>query len=332
MKPSSARATSGSGARAGGTPSPSARRRARGGAGGGQVASPRPPSASSRRRPGSSSREARAASDAAAADGRAVRGRAVVLLALPAAVTFALSLTEYDLSLRPTFAGLQNFTELLDDPAFATRSCHPRVPRARGAAASGRRARRSRCSCTAVPRRRGAPARRVYLPTVVPDVAFALLWLFLANPLYGPIAIAARRRRPARRPNWLTDLDRALVLVVADAAFAIGEGFVIALAVRRELPEELYELARVEGASRGLRLPPRHAAADGADARAARLPRRRASACSSRSCRRCWSPAAGPDRATTFLPLLIYRNAFENGRYGYAAAITVVALALTLVM
>lgn len=38
------------------------------------------------------------------------------------------------------------------------------------------------------------------------------------------------------------------------------------------------------------------------------------------------------DRATTFLPLLVYRNAFENGRYGYAAAITVVAFALTLVV
>ena len=34
----------------------------------------------------------------------------------------------------------------------------------------------------------------------------------------------------------------------------------------------------------------------------------------------------GPDRATTFLPLLVYRNAFENGRYGYAAAITVVVV------
>ena len=40
----------------------------------------------------------------------------------------------------------------------------------------------------------------------------------------------------------------------------------------------------------------------------------------------------GPDRATTFLPLLIYRNAFENGRYGYAAAMTVVTFALTLLV
>ena len=40
----------------------------------------------------------------------------------------------------------------------------------------------------------------------------------------------------------------------------------------------------------------------------------------------------GPDRATTFLPLLVYRNAFENGRYGYAAAMTVVTLALTLLI
>ena len=29
-----------------------------------------------------------------------------------------------------------------------------------------------------------------YLPTVVPDVAFALLWLWIFNPLYGPLNLA----------------------------------------------------------------------------------------------------------------------------------------------
>ena len=44
----------------------------------------------------------------------------------------------------------------------------------------------------------GAARTSAYLPTVVPDIAYALLWLFLLNPLFGPINARARRRRAAR--------------------------------------------------------------------------------------------------------------------------------------
>ena len=48
---------------------------------------------------------------------------------------------------------------------------------------------------------RGAAAYRTaaYLPTVVPDVAFALAWLWILNPLYGPLnlTLGAHRHRRA---------------------------------------------------------------------------------------------------------------------------------------
>jgi multiple sugar transport system permease protein len=254
----------------------------------------------------------------------------VLLLAVPAAVTFALSLTDYDLLAAPSFAGLRNFGDLLDDPAF--RAALPativflalavplRVGGALGLALLLHR--RSRAAAI----HRGA----VFLPTVVPDIALALLWLFLVNPLYGPLAaLLVAAGLPV--PDLLTTGAGALALVVSMSAFAIGEGFVIALAVRRELPEELYELARVEGGSatftfRRLTLP-------------LMAPTLSLLACRdvALSLQLAFVPAllvtgGGPDRATTFLPLLVYRNAFENGRYGYAAAITVVAFALTLVI
>ena len=252
----------------------------------------------------------------------------VLLLALPAGVTFALSLTEYDLFAAPTFHGLQNFRDLVDDPGF--RAALPAtlaflalaVPlRVGGALALALLLhRRSRAAAVG----RGA----VFLPTVVPDVAIALLWLFLANPLYGPFAVLLSAVG-LPFPDLLTNPTGALLLVVGMSAFAIGEGFVIALAVRRELPEELYELAAVEGASPGFTF------------RRLTLPLM-APTLSLLACRDvalslqfAFVPAllvtgGGPDRATTFLPLLAYRNAFENGRYGYGAAITVVAFALTL--
>lgn len=171
----------------------------------------------------------------------------VLLLVLPAAATFALALTEYDLLSAPSFAGLRNFGDLLDDPSF--RAALPAtvaflalaVPLRVGALALALLLhRRTRAAAL----QRGA----VFLPTVVPDVAIALLWLFLVNPLYGPMAVLlSGAGLPV--PDLLTNPTGALLLVVLMSGFAIGEGFVIALAVRRELPEELYELARVEGAS-----------------------------------------------------------------------------------
>ena len=114
----------------------------------------------------------------------------VALLVLPAAVTFALSLTEYDLlSGALVSPACSNFADLLDDPSF--RAALPAtlaflalaVPlRVFGALALALLLHR---------RTRSARGQRgiVFLPTVVPDVAIALLWLFLVNPLYGPMAV-----------------------------------------------------------------------------------------------------------------------------------------------
>ena len=109
------------------------------------------------------------------------------LVVLPAAATLVLALTEYDLITSPSFVGLGNFRELLDDSVFRTALVNSLV-----------------FAAIAVPlrllgalglalllhrRHRGIGAARtsVTLPTVVPDIAYGLLWLWLLNPIYGPI-------------------------------------------------------------------------------------------------------------------------------------------------
>ena len=52
----------------------------------------------------------------------------------------------------------------------------------------------------AVPPAPAPTATAAYLPTVIPDVSFALAWLWILNPLYGPLNLALGRRR-ARRPG-----------------------------------------------------------------------------------------------------------------------------------
>jgi multiple sugar transport system permease protein len=113
--------------------------------------------------------------------------------------------------------------------------------------------------------------------------------------------------------------------------FTIGETFIILLAVRRALPAEAYELAALEDATtwdvfRRITLP-LMAPALGL------LVLRDTIA----SLQVSFVPAlvvtegGPPPYATTYLSLFVYRTGFEYLRYGYAAAATVVMLALTLV-
>ena len=172
----------------------------------------------------------------------------------------------------------------------------------------------------------GAARTSAYLPTVVPDIAYALLWLFLVNPLFGPInAVLGAVGLP--RPSWLTIGAGAMATIVLMSGFTIGEGFVVALAARQELPRELYGSRAWRARARCTRAP-RDAAADGADARAPRDPRPRFSL-------QVFVPAylltdGGPDRATLFLPLYAFDVGFEQFRYGYAAAMTLLGFAACL--
>src|SRR3970282_456624 len=122
------------------------------------------------------------------------------------------------------------------------------------------------------------------------------------------------------------DARRAVVIM---SLFTIGEGFVVALAVRKGLPQELYQLAAGEGARAGYarrRIP---------------LPLMAPTLLlllfrdTIFSFQANFVPAlivtegGPPPYATTYLPLFVYRNAFEYLRYGYAAAATVTMFLVT---
>ena len=97
------------------------------------------------------------------------------LVAAPAAVTFGLALTEYDLIGAPRFLGLANFRELMEDDVFRVSLQNSLVFAAlavplRLLAALG-------LALLLHGRFRGVGAARTaaVLPTVVPDIAYGLL-------------------------------------------------------------------------------------------------------------------------------------------------------------
>lgn len=249
---------------------------------------------------------------------------AFLLVGLPAAAALWLSLTDYSGIGAPRFVGFDNFVRLAGDDLFRRAAGNTvlhilmsvplRMLLILGLALLLHR------------RFRGASVSRaaVYLPTVVPDVAFALLFLWLLNPLYGPLAAVLGRYNP----DWLTDPWGARWAIVGLTLFQIGEGFVIAIAARRALPEPLFEAARVDGASpwfvlRKVTLPLMAPILAVLALRDVIL-----------SLQVNFVPSllltdGGPSYATTYIPFYAYRQAFRYLRLGYVSAMSVVMFAFT---
>ena len=245
-----------------------------------------------------------------------------LLIALPALAAFIFSLTEFSGVQPPRFTGLDNIARLLGDEAFWRSLGNTliyiviAVP-LRLAAALGFALLLHRRSAAATAARPIA-----YLPTVVPDVAYVLLWLWLLNPLYGPIAGALGVT------GLLTDPWGARLALPLMAAFQIGEAFVVALAVRRSIPNSVYEAAAVDGAGpmftfTRLTLPLMAPVLALLALRDVIL-----------SLQVNFVPAllltdGGPRYATMYLPLFVYRTAFRYFRLGYASTIAVSMFLMT---
>ena len=96
-------------------------------------------------------------------------------------------------------------------------------------------------------RLRAAGRAAAVMPTV-PDAAYALIWLWILNPIYGPVNLLAGVGLPT--PAWLSDPTAARWAIVLMLLFQLGEAFLIASIARRQVPEELLELATINGAGR----------------------------------------------------------------------------------
>ncbi|MGH3368221.1 MAG: carbohydrate ABC transporter permease [Nocardioidaceae bacterium] len=170
-----------------------------------------------------------------------------LLVLLPASVAVVLAFTEYYGFQAPRLVGLDNLRRAFSDRQFwlsvgnAGLLALLIVPVKLGLAVG--------CALLLYSRRPGAGLARVsaYLPSVVPDAAWALLWLWLLNPLYGPIATGARALGLSE-PGLLTEVWPTRTGIALMLALQLGESFVVALAARSLIPERLYEMAAVEGA------------------------------------------------------------------------------------
>lgn len=89
----------------------------------------------------------------------------------------------------------------------------------------------------------------IYLPGVISSVAVAVTWLWILEPVYGPLNMVMDRLG-LQQQIWLKDPDLALSLITIIGIWTtIGFAMLIYLAGLQGIPEHLYEAASIDGAS-----------------------------------------------------------------------------------
>jgi len=88
-----------------------------------------------------------------------------------------------------------------------------------------------------------------YLPSLVPAVATAIVWLWILNPELG-IMNAFLRLIGVPTPGWMTDPNWSKPALVLVGIWGMGGTMIIFLAGLQQVPISLYEAATVDGAGR----------------------------------------------------------------------------------
>lgn len=179
----------------------------------------------------------------------------LLLIILPAIASFALAFYEYDALSPPQWLGTLNFILASTDELFSLSIQNslaliilPVPVRvfgtlliARLVLRDGRRIARPSLPLTLT---RSA----IYLPSIIPSAAYALAWLWILNPLFGPVNLILQAVG-LMPPAWLADPQWAKPALILMTFWQIGEGFLVCLAALQDIPPELEEVAQLDGAS-----------------------------------------------------------------------------------
>ena len=252
-----------------------------------------------------------------------------VFMFVPILLAFYISLNEWTLIGTPTFVGLGNYLDILEDSEFLRAFYNTGVYTLGTVPTSI-----ALGLVVALGLNRKVPGRTLlrsifFVPVIISLVAVALIASWIFNDNYGIINAALSAVGIGDVP-WLSSARWAMIsLIIATLWIRLGFNMVIYLAALQSIPTELYDAARVDGASGW------------------------------RSFRHITWPLLGPTTfllviiniiyslhvfdliyvmtgggpgfSTTVLVQYIYQMAFTEGQMGYASAIGVVLYLLLLI-
>ncbi len=178
---------------------------------------------------------------------------------LPICLAFYFSFTEYSVLESPLWIGLDNYAGLVRDPVFWKATANTGVFVVLVVALGTVLAIGIACLLNTNVWGRTVWRAMVFLPSLVPLVAAAMVWMWLYNGELGIInrtldpvlgAVNALLRTDLRSPDWLGDPGWILVSLVIMTLWTLGNAMVIYLAALQDVPRSLYEAAAIDGVSR----------------------------------------------------------------------------------
>ncbi|MCZ7544203.1 MAG: sugar ABC transporter permease [Anaerolineae bacterium] len=171
-----------------------------------------------------------------------------IFTAGPMVASLGLAFTDYDVLNPPKFVGLQNFQALTTDPRLGLSLGNSifyavlHVPLALTVALA------LALLLNRVGKAAGFFRTAFYLPSITPAVAVGTLWLWILNPRIGLINRGLALLGIAG-PGWTTDPNWIKPGIVLMSLWSVGGTVILYLAALRNVPPELYEAARIDGAN-----------------------------------------------------------------------------------
>jgi multiple sugar transport system permease protein len=254
-----------------------------------------------------------------------------VFTAIPLVLCVYYSLCDYSLLQKPLFIGLENFRTLAGDGPVFWQSLRVTAYYAVFSIPVGLILALMLALLLNV-KTRGQTLYRtmIFLPSLVPAVAAAMLWQWILNPQLGLINLFLRRIGIQHPPGWYLDVRWAMPSLVLMSLWGVGNTVIVYLAGLQDVPRELYEAADLDGANAIGKI--LHVT----------IP--------------CISPviffnlimaiigsmqiftnalvitAGGPERATYFYTLAVYNKAFMDLHMGEASAMALIQLMIILML
>jgi multiple sugar transport system permease protein len=242
----------------------------------------------------------------------------VIFLGYPMVRSLYLSFTNYDLLSPPVWVGLQNYQRIFSDPDF-WQSLKVTSLYALGSVPGGTIIALALAMVLAQ-KLRGVNIWRTifFMPSILSSIAVAVLWLYIFKPEGGLLNIVLGWLG-IQGPGWVSSETWALPALILMSWWSVGGQMVIYLAGLKGIPESLYEVAEIDGAGswakfRNVTLPMLSptiffnvvlgiiGALQVFDAG--------------------WvMTRGGPNDATLFYMLYLYRRAFQFVQMGYASAL-----------
>ncbi|MEL7472711.1 MAG: sugar ABC transporter permease [Planctomycetota bacterium] len=167
-------------------------------------------------------------------------------MALPIALSFWYSLSDYTILEPPVYVGLENYQRLAEDPVFWkvmwNTVIYAVIAIPLGTIFALVIAGLLNAKVIGLTFFRAA----VFLPSLVPLVASAMIWIWIFNGENG-LLNGALELIGIRGPNWLGEAAWMMPSLVIISLWSIGQAVVIYLAALQDVPTSLYEAADLDG-------------------------------------------------------------------------------------